>query len=58
MLKAWSMVSIGYVYAIQILKYLIKGLLGKKEEVNAFFGGIKDGISFLKYSEYKSLKRI
>ena len=57
-LRVWSVASIGYVYAIQVLKYLIKGLLGKKEEVNAFFGGIKDGISLLKSSEYKSLKRI
>lgn len=57
-LRVWSVASIGYVYAIQALKYLIKGLLGKKEEVNAFFGGIKDGISLLKSSEYKSLKRI
>lgn len=58
MLQVWSVISIGYAYIIQTLKYSFKAILGKKDEANAFFCGIKDALKFLKSQEYRQLPRI
>lgn len=57
-LRLWDMISIGYAYVIQTLKYSLKTMFGKKDEANAFFGGIKDALKFLKSQEYRQLPRI
>lgn len=58
LLRVWDVVSVGYAYVIQTLKYLLKIMLGKKDEANAFLGGIKDALIFLKSQEYRQLPRI
>jgi hypothetical protein len=58
LLRIWDVLSIWYAYMIQTLKCLLKLVLGKKEEANAFFGGIKDALQFLKSQEYRQLPRI
>lgn len=58
LLRLWDVISIGYAYVIQIFKYSLKTILGKKDEANAFFGGIKDALKFLKSQEYRQLPRI
>jgi glycosyltransferase involved in cell wall biosynthesis len=58
LLRVWDVVSVGYAYVIQTLKYLLKIMLGKKDEANAFFGGIKDALKFLRSQEYRQLPRI
>lgn len=57
-LRLWDMISLGYAYVIQTLKYSLKTMFGKKDEANAFFGGIKDALKFLKSQEYRQLPRI
>ena len=52
------MISIGYAYVVQTFKYALKSTLSKKDEANAFFGGIKDALKFLKSQEYRQLPRI
>lgn len=58
LLRLWDVISIGYAYVIQTLKYLLKTMLSKKDEANAFFDGIKDALKFLKSQEYRQLPRI
>ena len=58
LLRVCDVISIGYAYGIQTLKYLLKIMLGKKDEVNAFFGGIKDALKFLRSQEYRQLPRM
>lgn len=58
LLRLWDVISIGYAYVIQTLKYLLKTMFGKKDEANAFFDGIKDALKFLKSQEYRQLPRI
>lgn len=58
LLRLWDVISIGYAYVIQTFKYALKSILGKKDEANAFFGGIKDALKFLKSQEYRQLPRI
>lgn len=58
LLRAWDVISIGYAYMVQAFKYSLKVMLGKKDEANAFFGGIKDALNFLKSQEYRQLPRI
>lgn len=58
LLRLWDVISIGYAYVVQTFKYALKSMLGKKDEANAFFGGIKDALKFLKSQEYRQLPRI
>lgn len=58
LLRVWDVVSVGYAYVIQTFKYALKSMLGKKDETNAFFGGIKDALKFLMSQEYRQLPRI
>lgn len=58
LLRLWDVISIGYAYVIQTFKYALKSMLGKKDEANAFFGGIKDALKFLRSQEYRQLPRI
>lgn len=58
LLRLWDVISIGYAYVVQTFKYALKSMLGKKDEANAFFGGIKDALKFLRSQEYRQLPRI
>ena len=58
LLRLWDVISIGYAYVVQTFKYALKSMLSKKDEANAFFGGIKDALKFLKSQEYRQLPRI
>jgi hypothetical protein len=58
LLRLWDVISIGYAYVVQTFKYALRSMLGKKDEANAFFCGIKDALKFLKSQEYRQLPRI
>ena len=53
-----SIIALTYVLSFQSVKYLIILLSGKKQLARSFFGGLKDGMTFLKSSEYRSLPLI
>ena len=57
-MKVWSILAIAYAYGIQSFKHSVFYLIGKKEEAEAFYGGVGDAISFLKSAEYKKLPLI
>lgn len=54
-----SVIAILYVYGLQAVKYGIKYMLGKDEEISmAFKKGVLDGYYFLKSPDYKHLSLI
>lgn len=53
-----SIIALTYVLVVQSVKYLLFVMLGKGQLARSFFGGLKDGKTFLKSSEYKSLPLI
>jgi GT2 family glycosyltransferase len=58
LLKAWCIIAISYTYCFQAIKNIFLFVLGRYSESKAFWAGFKDGCSFLKSDEYKSLNRI
>ena len=57
-LKCWCIMAIVYAYGIQVLKHAFCYLIGRREEARAFYGGVKNAISFLRSEAYKALPKI
>lgn len=57
-LNLWDIIVLIYVYGLQTLKYSIGYICGKREEAKAYYGGVKDAMSFVRSAEYKALPRI
>ena len=55
LLKLWSIFAISYVYSIQLVKYSLFYMLGRRRETRAFWCGIKSAFSFLASSYYREL---
>ena len=56
--KFLASLAFAYSYGIQVIKYSVYFLLGKKQASTSFFNGIRDAISFINSDSYKSLPRI
>lgn len=46
--KVWAAVCLLYSYGVQMVKYAITYLVGKKQQSRAFFRGVRDAILFIK----------
>lgn len=57
-MKVWSTLAIAYAYGIQVFKYSVFYLIGKKEEAKAFYNGVRAAMSFLRSKDYISLPRV
>ena len=57
-LKIWSIFCLSYVYGLQIVKSILKILIGKSIEAKAFWRGCVSGITYITSREYHSLPRI
>ena len=49
--KMWAVVCLLYSYGVQMIKYALHYLFGKKNIAKAFFGGIKDAILFIRRAD-------
>ena len=56
-LKIWSIFCLSYVYGLQIVKSILKILIGKSIEAKAFWRGCVSGITYITSREYHSLPR-
>jgi hypothetical protein len=50
--KMWAVVCLLYSYGVQMIKYALHYLFGKKNIAKAFFSGISDAILFIKKQDY------
>jgi hypothetical protein len=53
--KVWAIVCLLYSYGVQMIKYSLHYLFGKKNIANAFFSGISDATKYIQSKEYKRL---
>lgn len=49
--KMWAVACLLYSYGVQMIKYALHYLFGKKNIAKAFFGGIKDAILFIRRAD-------
>lgn len=52
-IRFWKLICFSYSYGLQILNAIYKLMRGKKEESDAFFYGIKNGLEFIKTLKLK-----
>lgn len=53
--KMWAVVCLLYSYGVQMIKYALHYLFGKKNIAKAFFLGISDATKYIQSKEYKRL---
>lgn len=53
--KMWAVACLLYSYGVQMIKYALHYLFGKKNIAKAFFSGISDATKYIQSNEYKRL---
>ena len=58
LMRMWAVMCISYAYGLQVIKYILFYLLGRKDAARAFFSGIKDAVRYIQSKEYGQLPLI
>ncbi len=56
--KMWSALAFSYTLGIQVVKYRLIALMGRKAVPQCFKEGIKDGLAYIKSEEYLNLPKV